>query len=115
MPTIRKLQSGRYNCQVRCKGIKTQSKTFDTYAEAHSWGEQREAGLINTKSVTENVTTFKDMGLRYAATILKGRPSQNEFRMRVERMAPHFKQQPGEDWIVPISTTVGIKTVSNLM
>lgn len=92
MPTIRKLQSGRYNCQVRCKGIKPQSKTFNTYEEAHSWGELREAGSINIITVTENVTTFRDMGLRYAMTVLKDRPSQNEFRMRVERMAPHFQQ-----------------------
>ena len=92
MPSIRKLPSGKYNCQVRCKGLKTQSKTFDTYKDAQTWGVLKEAGLKNTSPVLKASLTFRDMGLRYVNTVLKNRPSQNELRWRVERMAPHFPQ-----------------------
>lgn len=92
MPSIRKLPSGKYNCQVRSKGIKTQSKTFSTYKEAQTWGVLKEANLNINKPDLETGATFKDMGLRYMAAVLKGRSSEKEFRGKIERMSLHFPQ-----------------------
>ena len=92
MPSIRKLPSGKYNCQVRCKGIPAQSKAFTTYEKAFAWGKSREERVRTTEPILDTNITFRDMGLRYVATVLKGRPSRNEFLLRVERMTLHFPQ-----------------------
>lgn len=45
MSKPRKLDSGRWNVQVRLTGIPGESRTFDTYTEAVEWRDQRTAEL----------------------------------------------------------------------
>jgi len=91
VPSIRKLPSGRFNCQVRRKHLGSISRSFDTLHEAELWAAQQEAfGPASTSRTSTQ--TFRDIAYAYLARVLQGRPSQNEQRMRVERMSPHFPQ-----------------------
>ncbi len=93
MASIRKLISGKYNCQIRRKGIKSRSKTFETFEEANAWALSQDGSIPSPHAVYQIKSTFKELGLRYIATVLKGRPSQNEQLRRINRMASHFPQR----------------------
>jgi integrase len=86
MGTIRKLKSGRFNAQVRAKGHKAVSSTFDTVIEAESWVEQTEIrlGLANNY---QGGLTFYELGIRYCKDVLAGRTSQRITIPRIEKLS----------------------------
>lgn len=92
MASIRKLRSGRYNCQIRpSKGPKL-SRSFDTRHEAELWAAEQAHCVAEGRNDHESLT-FKEVAYIYLARVLAGRPSQREQRMRVDRMASHFPQR----------------------
>lgn len=97
MPSIRKLPSGKYYCQVRISGQKPTYKAFDHEEDAIRWGKEQEYIAKTNKSIDQPVTqlgddTFYEVGLRYCHTVLRAKPSQQIAELRVRRMAPHFPQ-----------------------
>jgi integrase len=96
MASITKTRSGKYYCQIRCKGCKPLNKTFPTHAEADLWAREQEQALhYQTPPTCLEGETLQDIGLRYCLTVLKGKPSRNETSLRVKRMAKHFPQAFG--------------------
>jgi len=98
MASIRKLPSGKYYCQIRLKGSKPAYKTFSQLQDAENWTKEQEkiarsnAALSNTTLKFDPKDTLRDVGSRYCSIVLKGKASQYQTLMRVERMAKHFPQ-----------------------
>lgn len=95
MASIRELSSGRYNAQVRRKGLKPLSKTFDTKDDAQRWAERIEGAISEPNSKRERqepILTFRELGTRYCNSVLRGRPSQQITQRRIERMADHLPE-----------------------
>lgn len=93
MASIRKTKTGKYCCQIRRKGIKPRSQTFETYEEANKWAYEQEGTIPSAHSRTQVRGTFRDFGLQYVSTVLLGKRSQREQHMRIERMSSHFPQR----------------------
>lgn len=102
MASIRKLPSGKYQCQIRVKGKKALNKSFYTKDEAKLWAAEKEKVLKATQgytSITHDLSldeTIQDIGVRYCATVLKGRPAARETELRVDRIGKHFPQPLAE-------------------
>lgn len=86
MASIRKLKSGRFNCQIRKKGRKPKSRSFDSFQDAERWAEMEEC------KASGNLQKFKDLtlpelGRMYLEQVLAGRPSQAQTQNRLDRIA----------------------------
>ena len=97
MPSIRKLPSGKYYCQVRVQGRKPLYKAFTKETDALAWGKEQECiakySVPYDKPISQlGDDTFKDIGLRYCVTVLRGKPSQKVTELRIDRMSSHFLQ-----------------------
>lgn len=94
MASIRKLPSGKYYCQFRLKGSKPSYKSFSRIEDAKRWVEQKEKAHQNEESTIKFTSedTLSDIGIRYCSIVLKGKASQYQTLMRIERMAKHFPQ-----------------------
>ncbi|MVV47487.1 site-specific integrase [Pseudomonas sp. PB120] len=85
MANFRLLPSGNWNAQVRVKGKSSQSKTFNTKAEAESWAKQIEAVTSDHKH-----HTIYTLGMTYCETMLKGKGSYDHALKIVEHLGRHF-------------------------
>ena len=96
MSTIRKLPSGRYNVQIREKGQKPISRTFDDQETAQAWADRFEGNSVQsdpTKEVRqEAILTLEEMGRRYCSTHLKNRPSRFSTQRTIELIARHLPE-----------------------
>ena len=95
MASIRELSSGRFNVQLRKKGCKPVSKTFDSYKEAEEWAsnftayKKQEPIRPNEK---EDILTFTALGYRYCHSVLKGRPSFFVTLKRIEKIGDRLPE-----------------------
>src|SRR6478752_10212892 len=76
MATIRKLR-GRWQAQVRRRGVAPRAKSFDTKAEASSWAQGIEAeasrsGWVADTRLAEK-TTLRELLTRYCAEVTPGK------------------------------------------
>src|SRR5664279_272354 len=76
MATIRKLR-GRWQAQVRRRGVAPRAKSFDTKAEAQRWGQDLEAeanrsGWVADTRLAEK-TTLRELLTRYCAEVTPGK------------------------------------------
>lgn len=100
MSTIRELPSGRFNVQVRQKGQKPISRTFDDREAAQDWANRVE-GKSTTSSQPKEAPpvvslTLVDMGRRYCSTHLKDRPSRFPTQKLLESIARHLPEDVRE-------------------
>jgi hypothetical protein len=61
---------GKWKCQVRKEGFPSQSKTFESKAEAVSWGIEVEAKMnrgVFAGSTSKQTMTVQEMLVRYLA------------------------------------------------
>lgn len=101
MATIRKLKSGKYNVQIRRKGIPSQSRSFTSMLEARQWARVVEEQASNPSSDTappqslmgstatddDQDHSFRALGIRYCKSVLRGRSSFDITLARIKRIA----------------------------
>lgn len=92
MATFRKLPSGRVNCQIRRKGSKLVSRSFDTREQAEAWAVLQELPSSPPKRSDLEKLTFRELGHQYVVSTLRGRPAHYQTYRRVERLSERFKQ-----------------------
>ncbi|KLN62171.1 hypothetical protein WH96_01145 [Kiloniella spongiae] len=94
MASIRQLKSGKFNAQIRLKGLKPISGTFITREEAEHWVAQQESRhTLNVNELKENHLTLFELGSAYSEQVLKGRSSYETTVRRLERFRkrlPHL-------------------------
>jgi hypothetical protein len=76
MPTIRKLR-GRWQAQVRRRGVAPRAKSFNTRADAQRWAQDLEAeanrsGWVADTRLAEK-TTLRELLTRYCAEVTPGK------------------------------------------
>ncbi|MEP3277260.1 MAG: site-specific integrase [Stappiaceae bacterium] len=106
MPTIRKLNSGRFNVQIRTANQPSKSATFDTYDEAQAWiasfttdnSVPVEHNACKRPSASDNSISspkFIDLARQYCNTVLKGRASYTIASYRLEHVASRLPEHIG--------------------
>lgn len=92
MPSITKRGPYQYQATVRRRGYKTQSKTFETRAEALAWAVQVEAAMrsptYEDPSVLKGITLAAALR-RYAEKVTAQKKSNQQERNRIERLCRH--------------------------
>ena len=82
MATFKLLKSGRWNAQIRRKGLATVSSTFDHEWQASIWAKDQEKELT-----PEFQLTFLELGLMYCESQLVNRSSYEETIRRIRRLS----------------------------
>lgn len=82
MASFRKLKSGKWNVQVRVTGHKPCSATFNTKNEAKAWAKQTVISLKDDRAEFD----LLELGEKYCAIGLKGKPSQFETHKQLGRI-----------------------------
>ena len=90
MATFRKLQSGKWNAQVRNKGKVIASSTHRDREVAVGWAEAKE------QQIRGDHPLFLDAGHSYCHEVLERKPSQLIAFNRIDRICRHrAMQNPG--------------------
>lgn len=89
MATIRRLPSGKFNAQIRNKGLPRRSRSFDTLGEAQAWTKAQVPSFAES---TQATLTMSDLALRYCSSQLMGKPSRHMMLEKMERVAKSFPQ-----------------------
>lgn len=93
MATIRRLQSGKWNAQVRQDGKLVCSSTHARREDAEAWGKHRQAALRSGHS------KFIDAGYAYCHEVLERKPSQLLAFNRIDRICKVSSMQKSMDEI----------------
>lgn len=83
MATIRKLPSGHWNAQIRCKGKVRASSTHSDREAASRWADAKERELRGEHPL------FLDAGYSYCHEVLERKPSQLIAFNRIDRISRH--------------------------
>lgn len=81
MGTLTQRESGKWQAKVRRDGHPTQSKTFQTKAQAEAWARSIEREMDTSSFIPSNVaekTLFKDMAKRYELEILPSKKGKKQ-------------------------------------
>lgn len=75
MASIRELTPGRWNAQIRRKGVRSISATFDNEADARAWAAQHEARILDnraeaTRTQSNNEITLSTLVKEYFNSLL---------------------------------------------
>ena len=86
-------RSGAWRAQIRRKGWPTQTRTFDTRADAEKWARaverEMDVGAFVKRDDSER-TVFKDVAERYAREVLPSKRGKVQDRMRLTRLVERF-------------------------
>src|SRR5690349_6121346 len=93
MATIRQFPNGRWQAQVRRRGIVPVAKTFPAKHDAERWARHIESemdrGVFMDRSEAER-TTFADLVERYLKEITPTKRSARQERQRLRFLSRHF-------------------------
>lgn len=90
------LPSGKHNVQIRRKGHKPASKSFDSLEDAQCWAEAYEAGIEQTAQASSAHNdpilslTLAELGKRYCDIAMAGKPTQEYARFQLRHITKAF-------------------------
>ncbi len=87
MASYRKLASGLWNAQVRIKGHKALSASFETKVEAEAWATEQ---MLSIKS-NKLAQTLYELGDKYCSIGLRGKSTQQETILHLRCICTAFK------------------------
>lgn len=91
------LPSGKHNVQIRRKGHKALSKSFDTLEEARRWAEAHEAQIASKAALAPSATdpilslSLSELGKRYCDIAMAGKSTQGYARFQLKHITEAFK------------------------
>ncbi|MBL6959101.1 MAG: site-specific integrase [Rhodospirillales bacterium] len=87
MAAYRQLPSGLWNVQLRIKGHKPKSASFPSRAEAEQWAKEEQSRIKNTGPIT----TFYELGESLCSVGFRGKATQHESFLMLNRICREFK------------------------